>query len=751
MGSSDERRPDPPTPSRDPGIARKRTRVNETKTQHRARRPGRWIWMLALLAAPVGGWLIACGDGPPQGEPTITTRAGTLAWSLWLEPDPPRQKGNTLWLVAEDAQGDPLEGAALEGAEVALRYRMPAMGAMPEMKGQAEVRPSPSQGGLYRLALDFPMGGTWTLDLSVAHEGTRAHAEYTLTVGSRGLRQTGAGAAGTVGHRALAPEPPTAATGAREPVELPPTALAPLRAALVAYEEARALLAQDRLDGLSPHAGRLVRSLERAGAGVPPGDAPRISRWLDEGVAAARALGAATGLEAARQAFGEVSRFLVALAGADPRLAEGWHVFECPMTETFPKWMQPSEELANPYMGPAMPSCGNATDWTVPRPRSMSEIEAHVTHVHEGDLSHYTCSMHPSVRSQEPGTCPLCSMDLVPVTREEVETGVIRVDAARRQAIGVRTAPVRVQPLSTTIRAVGTVTYDETRLSEVSLKVEGWIGRLFVDEPGQAVRRGEPLFTLYSPDLLTAQQELLIATRAQQAARDTEAPDRADYLAAAARRRLALWDLSEGQIDEIARTGEPLQYVPILSPTSGYVVEKNVVEGAAVKPGQALYRIAGLDGVWVEAEVYESELPLVRVGQPVEVTFPYLPGRAFKGQVDYVYPYLQSRTRTGTVRVELANPDLALKPDMYANVLLRSDLGERLVVPEEAVIYAGPRRLVFVDLGEGRLQPREIEVGAKTAEGYEVLSGLAPGDVVVTSGNFLIAAESRLKSATEQW
>lgn len=715
---------------------------DDTAKQPTVRPLRRWMRVPALLAVFLGAWGIACGEGPPQGEPTLTTRAGELAWSLWLEPDPPRQEGNTLWMAAEDAEGSPLDGA-----DIGLRYRMPAMGAMPEMKSEADVVPAGE--GLYRIALDFPMVGTWTLDLTIAKEDTRAAAEYTLTVGSRGLRQTDVRAHGSAPRAAQAESPPPPPPP-RE-IELPPAALESLRTALAAYEEARDLLAADQLEGLGPRASRLAQSLEVARQALPAGREPEVARWLEEGTAAARALGAATELGEARQAFGEVSRFVVALAGADPRLAEGWHVFECPMTETFPKWMQPSDELENPYMGTAMPSCGTSTDWTVPRPRSLSEFEAHVEHVHEGDVAYYTCSMHPSVRAQQPGTCPICSMDLVPVTREEVETGVIRVDAERRQAIGVRTAPVRILPVTTTIRAVGIVAYDETRLSEVSLKYEGWIGRLFVDETGQAVRRGEPLFTLYSPDLLTAQQELLIATRAQGAARETEAPDRADYLLKAARRRLSLWDLSEGQIDEIVRTGEPLQYVPILSPTSGYVVEKNVVEGASVKPGQTLYRIAGLDSVWIEAEVYESELPLVRVGQPAEVTFSYLPGQRLEGRVDYVYPYLEGSTRTGTVRVALANPDLALKPDMYANVVLRSDRGERLVVPEEAVIYAGPRRLVFLDLGEGRLQPREIEVGIASPDGYEVLSGLEPGDVVVTSGNFLIAAESRLKSATEQW
>lgn len=700
---------------------------------------GRTSFLVASMALSLGTLLVACTDQQPEGKPILTTQAGELEWSLWLEPNPPRQEGNILWVAVEDAQG-----SRLEGAEVGLRYRMPAMGTMPEMKGEGDV--TAAGAGLYRAALDLPMGGTWTLDLAVAKQSSRSTAEYTLTVGSRGLRQSDASAKSVASPRARE----ETRASEREPIELPSAALGPLRTALAAYEEARALLAKDELEGLAPRANRLAQSLDLARQALPA-DVEHISRWLEEAAAAARSLGEAADLKQARQAFGEVSRFLVALAGADPRLTEGWQVFECPMTETFPKWMQPSDELENPYMGTAMPSCGTTTDWTVPRPQSMSEFEAHVEQAHAGDVAYYTCSMHPSVRKHEPGTCPICSMDLVPVTREEVETGVIRVDAERRQAIGVRTAPVRIESLTTTIRAVGTVTYDETRLSEVSLKYEGWIGRLFVDQTGQAVRRGEPLFTLYSPDLLTAQHELLIAAEAQRAARETEAPDRADYLLKAARRRLALWDLSERQIDEIARSREPLQYVPILSPTAGYVVQKNVVEGAAVEAGETLYRIAGLDSVWIEAEVYESEVPQVRVGQTAEVTLPYLPGRTFEGRIDYVYPYLEGGTRTGRVRVALANPDLALKPDMYANVVLRSDRGERLVVPEEAVIYAGPRRLVFLDLGEGRLQPREIEIGVANAEGFEVLSGLEPGDVVVTSGNFLIAAESRLKSAAAQW
>jgi Cu(I)/Ag(I) efflux system membrane fusion protein len=310
---------------------------------------------------------------------------------------------------------------------------------------------------------------------------------------------------------------------------------------------------------------------------------------------------------------------------------------------------------------------------------------------------------------------------------------------------------VERRELRTEVRAVGKVTYDETRLADVNVKYRGWIGRLHVDEPGQAVRRGQPLFTLYSPELYSAQQEYLTALESQRTARTSAAPQRADYLVQAARERLRLWDLSAGQIDRLAATGEAIEQIPILSPVSGFVVEKNVVEGASVEPGMKLFRIAGLDRVWVEAEVYESELPLVEEGQPAVVTLPSMPGTELRGEVAFVYPYLDGAARTGKVRVELANPGLKLKPDMFANVLLTRDLGERLAVPEGAVLYAGPKSYVFLDLGEGRLRPQRVETGREVDGWVEVLSGLSEGDVIVTSGNFLIAAESRLKVALDQW
>jgi Cu(I)/Ag(I) efflux system membrane fusion protein len=369
----------------------------------------------------------------------------------------------------------------------------------------------------------------------------------------------------------------------------------------------------------------------------------------------------------------------------------------------------------------------------------------------EGEIAYYTCAMHPSVRSAEPGACPICSMELVPVTAEEQAAGVVRLAAERRQEIGVTTARAELRPLSVPVRAVGEVTFDQTRLTDVSLKIRGWIGDLYVDRPGQAVRKGQPLFTLYSPELFAAQREFLTALESQRAARETGAPSRADYLVAAARDRLRLWDLATDQIDRLAATGEPVERIPILSPASGHVVEKNVVAGGAVEPGMTLFRIAGLDRVWVEAEVYESELPLLAVGDAAAVALPQLPGRSFAGRIAFVYPWLEGESRTGRVRVELPNPGLELKPEMYAEVVLEHALGERLAVPEESILYAGDRRYVFLDLGDGRLRPQAVTAGRSAGEWVEILDGLAPGDLVVTSGNFLIAAEARLKLALDHW
>ena len=359
------------------------------------------------------------------------------------------------------------------------------------------------------------------------------------------------------------------------------------------------------------------------------------------------------------------------------------------------------------------------------------------------NVSHWTCSMHPEVRQSGPGKCPVCGMDLVPVTRAQAESDDVAVDPGRQQRLGIRTGTVELRPVAAEVRAVGRVAFDETRLEDVTVKYGGYIGRLHVEQTGQAVRRGQTLFTLYSPELYAAQQEYLAALASQKAARQTSVPDRADYLVAAARQKLRLWDLSDAQVRRVEETGEAVREIAVPSPASGYVIEKDVVEGAAVQPGMRLFRIAGLDRVWVEAEVYESELPRVRVGQSAVVTLPYLPGEEIHGRVGLILPALDPESRTGRVRIEVANRG-QLKPGMYADVLLRTTGREVPMVPESAVIYTGPRQVVFVDLGDGKFREREVRLGAKHGDAFEVLSGLQPGERVVTSGNFLLDAEARL-------
>jgi len=330
-------------------------------------------------------------------------------------------------------------------------------------------------------------------------------------------------------------------------------------------------------------------------------------------------------------------------------------------------------------------------------------------------------------------------------TLEEAPHGTVTLDPARRQLIGVKTAEAKVSDLTRTIRAVGQVTYDETRLADVTLKFDAWIGELHVEYVGAPVSKGQKLFTVYGPELLAAQQEYLeIKARAARS-------EAAGTLLAAARKRLALWNMTAAEINALERRALPLDYVPFHAPIGGTVITKNVVEGTAHKAGMTLMRIADLSRVWIEADVYESELPLVQQGMPVTVILPYLPGRTFEGTVDYLYPYLEGESRTGRIRAVLDNPGGMLKPDMYAEVKLEADLGPRLTVPEEAVIIAGETRVVFEDLGGGRLAPRIVQTGQRAGGRIEILSGLEAGDQVVTSGNFLIASESRLKAGIKQW
>ena len=321
----------------------------------------------------------------------------------------------------------------------------------------------------------------------------------------------------------------------------------------------------------------------------------------------------------------------------------------------------------------------------------------------------------------------------------------------KQQLIGVKTLLVEKRRLETVVRAVGRVDYDEQRVAHVNLRVSGWVEDLYVDFTGQLVRKGQPLFTLYSPDLVASQDEYLLAVKARDKVRNSpisEVRAQAEQLVEAARDRLRLWTLTDKQIDELARRGNAQTYITMTSPVAGHVIEKKVFKGLFVEPEMTLYTIADLSTIWVNAEIYEYEVPFVKMGQPATMTFAAYPGEQFHGRVSYIYPYLNKEARTVKVRLELPNSDMRLKPDMYGDALIKIDRGDRLAIPEQAVLDSGTRTLVFVLRGEGIFEPRVVTLGPKIGSYYEVPEGLAEKERVVTSGNFLLDSESKLMAAT---
>jgi Cu(I)/Ag(I) efflux system membrane fusion protein len=317
--------------------------------------------------------------------------------------------------------------------------------------------------------------------------------------------------------------------------------------------------------------------------------------------------------------------------------------------------------------------------------------------------------------------------------------GQIVVDGTRRQEFGIRTAKVVRQVLHRDVRALGQVRWDETRLVDVTLTTGGYVRELRVDQVGQTVKRGQTLFSVYDPALVAAEEELLLVH-----SRSGDAP-----ALASARQKLIRFGLTPAQVDELAARGTAWEAVPILSPVSGYVAEKDVVEGQAFHAGDRLYRVVPLDHLWIEAAVYADDAALVHPGAAAEVTFPNLHRDPLDATVALVQPSVDPLAHTTTVRLDVANPDGTLLPGMYADVTFPVEIGEALVVPASAVLYTGPRRLVFVDLGEGRLAPKEVQIGARAEGVVEVRSGLEEGETVVASGTFLVAAESRIRSATD--
>lgn len=354
-----------------------------------------------------------------------------------------------------------------------------------------------------------------------------------------------------------------------------------------------------------------------------------------------------------------------------------------------------------------------------------------------GDIAFWTCPMHPSVRMPSPGIgCPICKMDLVAVTKQELASGIVRMDPTRRQALGVRTSEVKKQAMTATLRASGVVAWDETRLVDVAPRSGGWIRTLSANTPGQAITAGATLFTLSSPDLAQAQAEWLAV------AGDAD-------LRVSARAKLVRLGFPEASFAILEQTGKPLDEVPFTAPISGVLIDKPVVAGSRVEAGMRVLRLADASQVWIEAALPTDELALITAGAKADIALAN--GGMLSATVAAVIPWIDDATRTGRVRLVAANPDGQLRPGTWATVTMTVTLGERLAVPEDAVVRGGEKQVVFVDLGDGRWQPVRIVPGVRAGGLVELREGPAAGAKVANGGVFLIASESRLKSGLDKW
>lgn len=335
------------------------------------------------------------------------------------------------------------------------------------------------------------------------------------------------------------------------------------------------------------------------------------------------------------------------------------------------------------------------------------------------------------------------------------EAPTVEIPVEKQQMIGVKTVEVSVKPLQKIIRTVGRIEYDEKKLATVNTKFEGWIEKLYVDYSGKYVKKGEPLAELYSPELIATQQEFLNVLRWARHSGEVKSETinamlarDAETIVEAAKQRLRLWDISEEQIRKIEESGKPVRTLTLYSPVSGYVVQKMALQGMRVMPGEKLFDIADLSSVWIVSDIYEYDLPLVKVGQTALISLSYFPGKEFSSRIDYVYPTLAGETRTAKVRFTVSNPGGQLKPQMFVNVEVKVDLGKKLAIPDDAVIDTGTRQIVYVDKGEGLFEPREVLLGLR-GEGFrEVLKGLKAGEKVASAATFLIDSEAQLKGVT---
>jgi membrane fusion protein, copper/silver efflux system len=404
----------------------------------------------------------------------------------------------------------------------------------------------------------------------------------------------------------------------------------------------------------------------------------------------------------------------------------------------------------------------------------------------------YQCPMHPTITADHPSDCPICGMKLVelkpgggehriafyrspmdpkqtshtprkdemgmdylPVYEDEALGGgasveglaTVQIDPARQQLIGLRTAPVTAGPVGGAWRTTGRVAVDETRVHHLNVKVEGYVEHIFVDFVGKPVRRGDPLFSFYSPELVSLQSEYLLAVKMKKELGSGALAGSGEELVQSARERLKLWDVPDSVLEELERTGKPQKTLTLVSPTSGVVTKKDVVHGHKLSAGDMPYEITDLSQVWVLADVYESDLAKTKVGMPASLSLQAFPNKVFSGRVVFIDPVLDPKSRTAKVRIAFANPHGELRPEMFGEVTLRARAREGLRIPADAVIDSGTKKVVFVSLGDGKFQPREVKLGASDGDHVEIVSGLESGDQVVVRANFLVDSESRLKAS----
>ena len=374
----------------------------------------------------------------------------------------------------------------------------------------------------------------------------------------------------------------------------------------------------------------------------------------------------------------------------------------------------------------------------------------------------WTCSMHPHILEEEPGMCPACNMALVPVdagasemTGEAIGDGsTVKINPVVVQNMNVQTAVVERRDLAQEIRTVGYLEYDQERMVTVTTKYSGWVEKVYVNYTGEPVRHGQPLFEIYSPELVQTEQEFLSAIEYAKKfdAESTEAGRRAEALVQAARDRLAFWDITPEQVAKLEETGEIFRTLKVVAPASGLVMKRmRGLEGMAVEPGMEVYHIAGLSSLWLSVEIFEHQVAQIRTGAAAEIELTYLPGETFTGTVRFIEPEFSEATRTLQVKIEVPNPNRRLRAGMFATVRFHPLLArDAVVVPSHAILRTGQRNVVILDLGEGRFAPREVTLGQEGGHHIEILEGVSEGDRIVTSSQFLIDSESNLQEAVQK-